>query len=237
LEIADYPNKIQLMDFHLEAMFTHNSANRIVQLNVPGGTEAPRFVLGRTAEGHVRRYRQDLPDDLVAELESLCGQERKPDPPDRMPDHLDDYVRLLEAHAPVTQVWSGPAWWVSLDDDASGGSIAITPKDVGHLRGSMDDWVDDVPQMQPMHAVVEGGKAVSICATVRFTDRALAAGVETVEAWRGRGIASRVVSDWARKVHVMGKIPLYSTTWENVASQRVAAKLGLVQIGVDFQVS
>jgi hypothetical protein len=32
-------------------------------------------------------------------------------------------------------------------------------------------------------------------------------------------------------------VPLYSTSWENRASQAVAARLGLAMLGVDFSVA
>jgi len=35
----------------------------------------------------------------------------------------------------------------------------------------------------------------------------------------------------------MGAIPLFSTSWENAASQAVAKKLRLAQYGADFHVT
>ncbi|MGH2617528.1 MAG: GNAT family N-acetyltransferase, partial [Thermomicrobiales bacterium] len=41
---------------------------------------------------------------------------------------------------------------------------------------------------------------------------------------------------WAQAVRQEGRIPLYSTSWENLASQAVARKLGLVLYGVDLDI-
>jgi len=49
--------------------------------------------------------------------------------------------------------------------------------------------------------------------------------------------ARDVTAGWARLVAASGAAPLYSTSWENTASQSVARKLGLVQFASDFHVT
>ena len=46
--------------------------------------------------------------------------------------------------------------------------------------------------------------------------------------------AAAVVAAWAAAVRASGRLPLYSTSWDNVASQGVARKLGLVLYGADL---
>jgi len=53
---------------------------------------------------------------------------------------------------------------------------------------------------------------------------------------RGRGYATAAVAVWATAVRRRGLLPLYSTSWENVASQRVAAKVGAVSYGEDWEI-
>ncbi len=62
----------------------------------------------------------------------------------------------------------------------------------------------------------------------------MTAGIETLEAYRGRGYATAVVAGWAYAIRATDRIPLYSTSWDNLASQAVAHRLGLVQYGTDL---
>lgn len=79
----------------------------------------------------------------------------------------------------------------------------------------------------PVMAVLKDGKPVSICFCARSTEVAAEAGVETVVAFRGQGLAPLVTAAWASAVRGSGRIPMYSTAWTNTASLAVARKLGL----------
>ena len=52
---------------------------------------------------------------------------------------------------------------------------------------------------------------------------------------RARGVSA--VAGWATAVEKTGAIPLYSTSWKNIASQKVAERLGLSMFGVDFHIT
>ncbi len=60
--------------------------------------------------------------------------------------------------------------------------------------------------------------------------------LETFEEYRGRGYVPAVVAEWARAVRATGRIPLYGTSWDNLASRAVARKLGLIQYGVGLSI-
>jgi len=93
-----------------------------------------------------------------------------------------------------------------------------------------------LPWCQPCVAIVADGRLASLCFSSRNTPIAAEAGVNTLEEFRGRGYAPAVVAAWGQAVRAEGRIPLYSTSWDNLASRSVARKLGLVLYGADFSI-
>jgi predicted GNAT family acetyltransferase len=81
---------------------------------------------------------------------------------------------------------------------------------------------------RPVIGVVVNGAVVSACYSARRGAGACEAGVATEDAHRGRGHAAVVVAAWRDAVEGDGRVPLYSTSWENAASLSIAQKLELV---------
>jgi predicted GNAT family acetyltransferase len=131
----------------------------------------------------------------------------------------------------------GPAYQFTEYVAPSKPLLALTETNAERLRGGFEKLVAELPAWQPFLAIVEESRAVSICRSVRITPEAHEAGVETLHEFRGKGYAKDVVAGWARVVQSLGAIPLYSTSWENTASQAVAKKLHLVPYGADFHIT
>jgi RimJ/RimL family protein N-acetyltransferase len=234
----EMPDEQELMDLHVRALFTHDARSRLLSVNEPGGeAPAPRLFLGRTRAGNLWRFRADLPEPLVEELEALCAQEPTGPEAPREPRHAAGYARLLEAHAPVRKIWRGPAYHFAELPEPSRPLVTITEANAAdELSGGFEELVSELPGCQPFLALSDEGRAVSVCRSVRVTAAAHEAGVETLPDFRGRGYAGEVVAGWARLVQSAGALPLYSTSWENAASQAVAKKLRLTMYGADFHV-
>jgi GNAT superfamily N-acetyltransferase len=233
-----------LQSSHFESLYLTDSAQRLVSINQWNGGEVPRFHLGLTVAGNAWRFRADLPTALTSALTRLCKREPAPRDLRQTPLYANDYVRLLRAHMPripITRRWHGPAFVVpSNPDPIPSGPIqivAITRSNATLLSPLMADWLPDVPHRSPIIAALGGNAAVAICASVSITPGAHAAGVETVPAFRGRGLARRVVAAWAREVRRLGALPHYSTSWDDMASQRVAAAVGAAIYAADFHLS
>jgi hypothetical protein len=225
------------MAMHVHTLFTHDAHSRLLCVNEPGGgAPAPRLFLGRTRAGNLWRFRADLPASLIEALDALCVDEPVGTEFHSNPRHGAAYVRLLETHAPVHPLWMGPAYHITAYPEPSRPLLALTATHAERLRGGFETLVAELPAWQPFLALVEEGRVVSVCRSVRITPAAHEAGVETLPDFRGRGYAQDVVAGWARAVRSLGAIPFYSTSWENTASQAVTKKLQLVPYGADFHV-
>lgn len=228
---------LQLLEIHIGALFTHHPDGRIRSVNEPDGDPAPRFFFGRSRERNLCRFRYDLPEHTVRKLETLAADEPVQDDLRAEPRNLEAFQKALQEDAEIRAVDSGPAYRVPDELPAPANVTRIRRSDLHLLRRMVPDLQEvtrGFEAREPRMAVIEDGIVVSICFSSRLTERAAEAGVETLEEYRGRGYAPQVVAAWARSVRDTGRIPLYSTSWDNLASQAVARKLGLVQYGADL---
>jgi len=225
------------MRMHVEALYTHDNRSRILLVNERDGGVAPRFFLGRTKTGNLWRFRDDLPLDLAMALDDICRSEPVEIELPKGPQNQEVYLRVLETHGPVERVWAGPTYWIPEGMVPTVQPIGIDETNADLLSGGLEDWLQDVPHRQPFMGLIEDGHVVSVCSSVRVTEAAHEAGVETIPLYRRKGHALNAVAGWANAVREMGAIPLYSTSWDNIASQNVAARLSMSIIGVDFHIT
>ena len=66
---------IELMKIHVEVPFTQdeNACLRGVNEPVSDAKPAPRFFFGRKNEGSIRRFRYDLPENVVTQLKEVAA--------------------------------------------------------------------------------------------------------------------------------------------------------------------
>lgn len=229
---------MSLAERRVEALFRHDARGRLLGINQWDGGVAPRFFLMRTGSGVIGGFRHDIPDDLVSRLTELCAGEPLGDPPQPRPANEGQYLALMAAQAPVERVWAGPAFVFSDHPPARGGEVvAIDETNADLFRGGFETWLPDIPHRRPFMAAIEEGRVVSICASVRISRDVHCAGVETLPGLRGQGHGSAVVAAWAAAVLALGAAPFYSTSWDNLASQGLARRLGLKLFGVDFHIT
>lgn len=227
----------ELMRLHVQALFTLDGDGRLLTVNEIGGGPAPRFFLGRTTSDRLWWVRHDVDAALVDELLTLCDSERGDDASAADSACSRQLLTVLARNGPVERVWSGPAFYCPPGLAQTGAAVRITPANAELLTRHLGAWRGNVDAGVPMAASVHDGMAVSVCCSVRVTDRAHEAGVETHPAFRGRGHASRAVAGWAAAVWQLDCVPLYSTSWENRPSQALARRLGLVQFGADLHIT
>src|SRR5919106_2174678 len=104
-----------LMQIHVSALYHHDDRHRLLAVNEPGDPRPedpppPRLFLGRTRAGHLWRFRHDLPESSIAELEPVLRAEPVVADLSQPPQCLPALEAALARDAPLAGMWSGPAW-------------------------------------------------------------------------------------------------------------------------------
>jgi len=225
------------MRLHIEALFTHDANGDMVRVNEPNGGAAPRFFLGRTAEGVAIRFRHDVAPEIRRQIEAACEKQLVQQRPLDMPTDPLPYQQILDRAGPLEKTWLGAAFCIPGVVQPTAPTVAVTSANAELLRSLLEPWLPDVPVCQPMMAVTLDGRAVSLCCSGRRTKAAHEAAVETAIAYRNRGHGSQVVRAWAQAVYAAGALPLYSIEWENSASRAVMRKLEVASFGTDLHIT
>jgi len=215
-------------------MFQYDAAGRILGSNEPNGKFGPRLFLGRTKDGHVARFGASVPDNVITRLEEIIAREPLGSDLSPEPVGMDAIREVLTEHAPVSREAGGPAYWFPETIVVPDGVVQLTDANSDLTRETFRWLYDDLPSWAPGFAIVEDGVAVSVCYSSRIGPRAAEAGVDTLSDFRGRRYAGAVTAAWAAAIRGSGRIPLYSTAWDNLASQAVARRLGCKLYGIDM---
>ncbi|HEY1015206.1 MAG TPA: hypothetical protein VGE07_21045 [Herpetosiphonaceae bacterium] len=237
------PTDAELLELRADLLFVTDASGRLRFHAEPGYPEdeldpAPRLWLGRTRAATSWRFRRDLSADLIAVLEPLC-QAVPPlaDPADPAP-WAAPIREALGAVAPVAAEERGPAYWIP---PAPVPPIAsIVTEATAHVLERFFPWKRSSRlgfAAAPLCATIIDDVAVAICHCARLTDAAAEAGVETAASERGKGYSRAAVAGWAAALRQGGRQPLYSTSWDNLASQGVARSLEMDWYGEDWSVT
>lgn len=241
----------------LRALYELDARQHIVRAAAPVLPPPPPWLhLVRTPRGNAWSLGAQVPEPLAVALQPMCAAEPPAAPPAAWPQQRDALLRACRQYEPHLIVVGGPAYraasvvdvqadpddHVGVDLQAATGepapcdAIAVHADNAEVLRAHMADWLPDAAAGVPLAAVLLDGHAVSVCASVRIAAGRHEAGVETLPSARGAGRARAAVTAWQRLVQQAGARPMYSTSWDNIASQRVAAACGFQQFAVDFSV-
>jgi hypothetical protein len=209
-------------DLHLRTLFIFDDRGRIAATREPTHPNPPpALCLVHSVATCVWGIRADVPDGIAAELDALARDEPPLADLREPPAHAERYAALFGG-----RVSSGPAF--SFPDALPDPGDIVFIDEVWPLQRHFSGWVpEEIPGRSPVVAILEEGSAVSACFCARRSEFAAEAGLETAEAFRGRGLGPRVTAAWAFAIRASGRIPLYSTSWDNHASLVVARKLRL----------
>ncbi|HET9222903.1 MAG TPA: GNAT family N-acetyltransferase [Roseiflexaceae bacterium] len=233
---SSQPHDLQLMEIQAETLYRYDADGRMLCVNEPGDPQADRFFMGRTLQGNLWRFRYDLPAAIVEQLEALCRAEPVSAELASPPLHYQAIRAVLQSHAPIEGEYRGPAYRVPDNVQPPAGITLIAEANQELLERWFMDWLPVDPD-QTVAAVVEEQAAVAVCFCSRLTDHAAEAGIETAAPFRRRGYAAAAVAGWAAEMRRRGRIALYSTSWDNLASQGVARRLGMRMYGEDWSIA
>lgn len=225
-----------LLELAIRTRYTLDPRQRLVRENEPDGDRAPRCFVGRTCEAVWWWARDDVPDEVYWRLKPVLALERFGDDLPPEPRGAPDIIADLEHQAPVERIWSGPSLVFPDHMPAPRDMFLITSDQAALLADTFPGLYRTLAARRPCVAVVRDGAAVSICYSARNSSEAAEAGVDTLAAYRGRGYAVAVTAAWAALVRQEGRLPLYSTSWDNAASLGVARRLGLRRFSYDYHV-
>jgi glutathione S-transferase len=200
--LARVPAVPSLIEVQLDVLLARDAHGRLTTTRDPERRPAPRLFLGRSRDGNVWSVRADVDRATKAELDLLCSAE----PTLAAPSAVREPACRERAHAllaPVEGEWRGPAYVLPDGLLHDGRAREVTAESSG-------EWLEPA----------------AVCHSPRgHTAHAAEAGVVTLEPFRGRGLATAAVACWARAVQRSGRLALYSTSWDNAASQGVARRL------------
>ncbi|MCB0115348.1 MAG: GNAT family N-acetyltransferase [Caldilineaceae bacterium] len=172
----------------------------------------------------------------MAGLEELCQAEPIAADLHQPPQNAVAIKAMLAEHAPIRNEYRGPAYWVPQGAGSPASATLIDTANAELLRRHFADLLepDAYHQLGPVAAVIDDGAAVAVAFCSRIPGQATETGVNTHPAYRRRGYAAIAVAGWATAVYAQSCLPLYSTSWENQASQGVARKLAMIRYGEDW---
>ena len=211
-----------------EAAYTRDAAGDLLTVAEPWDKTRPASLLwaSLSLSGECSLlFRKDVPEPLREQARLLAGRLLPVDPSGQ------DFFRACADLFPGSAAEAEYSFRVpplSLPEET-----ALMTADLVSARiPEVFRWItDELPFIPGCHAVIRDGYIVSLCRSVRIGDAAEEAGIETLPAYRGQGLAMSALAAWAADVRKRGKTPLYSTSLNNDSSQRIAQKSGLQLIG------
>jgi hypothetical protein len=226
----------KLLKMHIKALFTLDSQSKLVSINEPWDKTrtAPQLYIGKTFDGSVvYRFRYDISFKTVKYLEQYLLNESSNNGNEIK--YTNEYLKILESGNYFSEICY--YYKDTVSEEIKNNCVKITSENINVYKLNCFEWLnDEIKYSQPCYGIIENGQMVSICRSVRITEKAHEAGIETLERHRGRGLAKIVLKNWAKEIQDKGCIALYSTNKGNESSQRVAEKALLNKYGIGISI-
>ena len=240
------PSDIELLGIEIKTLWTTDDRGRLLRPAEVNGSPAPYLVIAGARGELIAAIGSDVPDALAGELVSVVARSPASLDARSPPAALARCQELIEGSLAPTEVTSGPSYLVpsrivytsSAKVHRSDGNAAALAERNPELAGwSGDEWRQLLlGDLGPWAMAMIAGEVVSICHTSRLGEQGAEAGVWTAPGFRGQGHATAVTAAWASLFEAGSRVLFYSTSAENLSSQRVAARLNLREVGWRWQV-
>jgi hypothetical protein len=227
---------LALLRLELETLWITDADGRVICSRTPDRRPAPLLVVAAGTSGICWAVSTAVPAEVEREIADALSTTSPNMVVGWTPDSADPLLENLARVGPVAEPEGGPSFVVPSDLHPTG-AIETRP---GADR-ERDRLVERMPEAdraalsEPWSVALADGQVAAVCETARSAPASVEAGVWTYERYRRRGYAAAVVATWATTVR--DRTAFYSTSWENVASQGVARRLGLRPLGQWWQVS
>ena len=244
--VASRLSDIELLRIEIDTLWVRDEQGRLVRAGGLAGVPAPHLVIACATGGLLVAVGERVPARLAEEMKALVARSELPRDPATRPPVLSRCQEMLADRLGPLEVTSGPSY-VAESMPPFGWTVEIrTAREPGAellpLPPDVAGWTDEEwtllmgGALGPWAVALAAGQIVSICFCARLTDEAAEAGVWTHPKFRGRQYAPAVTFAWAQQMLTSGRHVFYSTSAENLASQRVAARLGLRRIGWTWRI-
>ena len=242
------PDDLGLLHIDLDTMFVMSASGRIERQNDPDCSSGPRVFFAGCPFGNLARVRYDVDDRMALRILEVAANEAPWRDPDVIPGCVAQIVELLSDNPPAA-VGPNPIYRlpnglryehpvaIVLGDSVEGRQMLARLAEQGMpeymqiagFKGVGDFW-------EPWCVAVEGADIASMAFAARLGKMGAEVGVYTFPKYRGRGLAAAVTASWASMRLLNRRALFYSTSKSNRSSQRVAARLGLRQIGASVSI-
>jgi hypothetical protein len=229
-------NDHELIGGRLDVLYVRDGHGRLLHDNEPfTPSSAPLVHVSAGRDLTVCATRQDVPVSVGGQLMKLANSHA--DPCNRPSSGFIDRLQAaLESYFAVGALYAGPAYRFPDNLPSHTEAVLLCPPMALSLK---DDWGDIAAELignQPCTASMVDGRAVAVCQTVRRSATMAEAGLDTLPSFRRQRHGTKALLHWVQEIRASGLEPLYSTSWDNTASNGLANSLRLSQYGTDLNI-
>ncbi len=242
------PSDLELLAIEIDTLWLKDERGRLLKSQNAQGWTAPHLVVATSRAGWTLAFGSKVPDALASELQAALDVEPPAVDPSGPPAPFARCQELLTRAVGTVEPRSGPSYVIPpgtsfasdaailrSDDEVPDG---LRIQDFERIHWTAEEWRQLLAgDLGPWAFVVDGARVVSMCHSARLADRGAEAGTWTDPDYRGRGYAAATTAAWAGLLAPSGRHLFYSTSADNLSSQRVAARLALPLIGWTWSLS